>query len=344
VSRRPRRCCLRLAESGRRALDSPDAARPRFIPASHATCFPSALCASVNHGRWPTAAALATLSGAYQPGDALDIRRFLKDVFPGTTPLAEQPEVYTARAVHERFLGAPGLRLVPDGAVVRQTILKSVEEAKTVVRLADFRAYDAQGCVEGAPGQRRRGPGKLTTLALDDSTYIARTASSAADSWVKEDAPGYGEEPAPPSPPSVGRTTATSWATIVQLASERPIAELELLASTPAAAAKLPSLAQPLGAESLSLSLTVGGDLKDGGAIHLAATEVKPSHPIKPLAIGHAFFNAMAEGGTYEASLKLAFGPAGRTGLGNLLQELAAAAPAEVSPRATFERPVGGRA
>lgn len=42
----------------------------------------------------------------YQPGDALDVNRFLKDVLPGATPMPNKPGVYTAKAVHERFLGA----------------------------------------------------------------------------------------------------------------------------------------------------------------------------------------------------------------------------------------------
>ncbi|MFQ5830736.1 MAG: hypothetical protein ACE5JD_16510, partial [Candidatus Methylomirabilia bacterium] len=45
----------------------------------------------------------------YQPADALDPGRFLKDILPGATPLPDKPGAYTARAIHERFLGAPGL-------------------------------------------------------------------------------------------------------------------------------------------------------------------------------------------------------------------------------------------
>ncbi len=92
----------------------------------------------------------------YQPGDALDVNRFVKNVLPGTTPIPDKPGVYTAKAVHERFLGAPGLRLLPDSGVVRQTILKAVSQGKLIVRLSDGRAFDAKGCVEGPDGRRRR--------------------------------------------------------------------------------------------------------------------------------------------------------------------------------------------
>ena len=97
----------------------------------------------------------------YQPGDALDVNRFVKDVLPGATPLPDKPGVYTAKAVHERFLGAPGLRLRPDSGVVRQTILKAVSQGKLIVRLPDGRAFDAKGCVEGSEGRRRRVAGSL---------------------------------------------------------------------------------------------------------------------------------------------------------------------------------------
>ena len=106
-------------------------------------------------------------------------------MLPGATPLSDQPEAYTARAVHERMLGAPGLRLIPDGSIVRQTVLKAVREGQLVVRLADGRAYDASGCVEGVEGQRRRAQGTLTTFSLDDTVLITPTGSAAATEWLK---------------------------------------------------------------------------------------------------------------------------------------------------------------
>lgn len=67
----------------------------------------------------------------YEPGDALDTGRFLKDVLPGTTPIPGDPAVYTAKAIHERFLSAPKLRLVPDPGVVRQTLVKAIATCST---------------------------------------------------------------------------------------------------------------------------------------------------------------------------------------------------------------------
>lgn len=285
----------------------------------------------------------------YQPGDALDVGRFLKDILPGTTPLPDKPEVYTARALHERFLGAPKMRLLPDGGVVRQTVLKAVSEGKVVVRLADGRAYDANGCVEGPEGRRRRLVGSLTTLQLDDTVWVTPAASTRGRLWVEEDQPetirDRAEGGGPPPPPPKAQTTqalATTWEQVVELAADRPLLELRLVAQTPVEAGNLVGLSQPLGAESLALSVTVSGELKDHGTVSFSASELKPSHPTKPLQIAQILFNSLGEGLTYEAELTLRFGPAGRTGLEAPLQALAERAPEGIVPRAQFDRPVGG--
>jgi hypothetical protein len=283
----------------------------------------------------------------YQPGDALDVGRFLKDVLPGTTPLPDKPEVYTARAIHERFLAAPGLRLIPDGGVVRQTVLKAVTEGKLIVRLADERTYDAQGYVEGSEGRRRRVTGALSTLPLDDSVYITRADSASGVLWVKEDQTEWekskkGDSEIPPPPPLPSRATATTPEKVVEFAAERPLVELHLLATTPATAATLLSLAQPLGADTLMLSVTVGGGLKDGGTLNFAASDLKPTHPTKPLSVAQTLFNALGEGASYEADLTLKFGPAGRIGLEEQLRMLVEGASEGVMFRATFEKSVGG--
>lgn len=281
----------------------------------------------------------------YQPGDALDVRRFLKDILPGAAPLPDKPDVYTAKAIHERCLGAPGLRLIPDGNVVRQTIIKSMMEGKTVVRLHDHRAYDNHGCVEGPEGKRRRVPGNLASFPLDESVLVTRSNSSHGASWVKEDASAFGDEGRRtrdlPPPPPPARVTVTTWEKVLECAPERPLVELHLSAATPADAAALSGLAQPLGSETIELSVTVGGMLRDGGTINFAANDLKPTHPTKPLAIAQTIFNALGEGATYDATLTLKFGPAGRTGLDTMLRALAADAPPGISPRALFEKPVG---
>jgi len=281
----------------------------------------------------------------YQPGDAIDPDRFLKDILPGATPLPDMPDVYSARAIHERFLGAPRLRLIPDGSIVRQTILKTVEQGKAVVRLSDNRAYDSKGCVEGPEGRRRRIPANLTTLSLDDSVHVTYADSPYGQSWVKEDTPGpkseEGKTPKLPQP-SAGRVTAASWEKVLEYAAQRPLLNLELIAGTPSAAAALSGLALPLGADTLTLTVSASGESKDGGNINFAANDVKPTHPTRPLTIAQTVYNALTEGSSFEAGLKLGFGTAGRTGLQDQLQRLADEAPDDVTPRALFDKPVGG--
>lgn len=229
--------------------------------------------------------------------------------------------------------------------MVRQTILKSVDNGKTVVRLADDRAYDSTGCVEGPAGRRRRISGRLTTLTLDDSTLVTPADSTYGVLWVKEDTPSYErtkDEALPPPPPAAEQVTATVWNKILEYASQRPLLELHLIASNPSVGANLMGLVVPLGADSITVSVTVSGAVKDGGAVNFAANEIKLTHPTKPLSIAQTLFSALVDGAGYEADLTLHFGAAGRTGLESRLQALAENLPEGVSPRAFFDKPVVG--
>lgn len=91
---------------------------------------------------------------------------------------------------------------------------------------------------------------------------------------------GPGSSPPPPPPPAPTRVTATTWEKVLEFAAQRPLVELHLTAAMPAAGAALLSLAQPFGADTILLSVTVGGDLRDDGTMHFAATDVKASHPM----------------------------------------------------------------
>ena len=132
---------------------------------------------------------------------------------------------------------------------------------------------------------------------------------------------------------------ATSWEKILEYAADRPLLQLRLVARTPADAARLINLAQPLGAETLSLSVSAGGNLRDGGAMNFAANNLKPSHPIKPLSIAQTIFNAVGEGCSYEAAMDLTFGAAGRSGMQAGLQQAATDTPEGVTVQALFDKP-----
>ena len=274
----------------------------------------------------------------YQPGDALDVGRFVKDVLPGATPVLDMPEVYSAKAIHERFLGAPGLRLLPDAGVVRETLKRAVAEGRAVVRLPDGRAFDKNGCVDGPEGRRKRTTASLGSVPLEDQVYVTLANSSYGTAWVREDEPGYqkGKEPRIPPPPRPSQVTATTWEKVLELAADRPLVELRLTAPNPSIAAGLIGLAQPLGADSLRFYVNVSGSIRDGGEMSFSASDVKPNHPTRPLTMAQTIFNALAEGGTYEADLQLQFGPGGRAGLREALEQMASNAPEALRVQATF--------
>jgi len=284
----------------------------------------------------------------YLAGDAIDVGRFVKEILPGATSLADKSGVYTAKSIHERFLSAPGLRLIPDGAVVRQTLLKSVREGKIVIRLVDVgRAYDKNGCVEGPEGRRRRIPGELTTLSLDESAQITLSGTDTAALWIKEDKPGTKPTPGgtkeTPLPPSETKVRASTWAKAEEYAKERPLLRIELVAHSPVEAQSLLPLAQPFGSESISLSVDVSGDLKDGGKTYFRMEDVKPTHGLKPLEIAQRLYTATQEGAIYEVILNLGFGASGRTGLEAQFRKASEDAPEGIVVNADFEKPIGGR-
>ncbi len=282
----------------------------------------------------------------YRPDESLDVDLFLKEVLPGATPIANMPGAFTAKAVHERFLGAPNLRLVPESSVVRQTIQKGVGAGKLVVKLFDGRAYDADGCVEGPAGKRRRAASSLTSFKLDDEALLAATGSNLAAEWLKVDKEqaagkgGLGGIPTPPRLPAAGKVQATTWEKVVEYAETRPLLDLELTASSPASAAKLIALAQPMGADSLVFSVSVSGSSKDGGSLAFSATDVKPNHPVRPLVIAQTLHTAMADTPVYEAQLKLSFS-SGRTGTADQLRRMSESAPDDLAVRAQFDKPAG---
>ena len=287
----------------------------------------------------------------FETTDGIDPSFFVDKVLPGATPVPGEPEACSARSVHERILSAPGLRLIPDADIVRTTILKAVESGQITVRLSDGTVCDRDGSVIGVAGHRRRTPARLpSAYPLDDSVVVALTSTATVKGWIAEDKPeqgsgqkgggtggSSGSTPIPPPPPP-SQVTATTWPSILSYSEKRPILKLELRAPTPAIAAALATLAQPLGADALAVSITLSGDAKDGGSVNFAANDLKLNHPTKPLQIGQTLFNSLAEGCAYEATVTLHF-KGGRSGLHGALDNLQQSAPPEVNPIAVFDKP-----
>jgi hypothetical protein len=285
---------------------------------------------------------------SYQPTDSLDVDLFVTEIMAKAIPLADNPEVVTTKAVKERFWAAPGLKLLRDDAIVRQSILKALQDGKVLVQLSDGRVYDALGYFQPVNGKRRRVSGSLSTMALDEATLLTLPDSATGQEWVKVEPvspiPGGPdvEVPTPKLLPPV-EVTAYNWEDAIQYSAERPLVQLQLRAPNPVTANKLLALAQPLGAAGLSLEVSVDGPLKDGGAMRFLASEVKPTHPAKPLFTAQTIYNSIdAERVSYEATLSLNFGDGGRQDLQALLQQAADKAPEEVTLEARFGKPGGG--
>lgn len=98
------------------------------------------------------------------------------------------------------------------------------------------------------------------------------------------------------------------------------------------------TLAQPFGAATAQLGVTVSGSAKEGGTINFKATDLKPNHAIQPLKLGQTLFNALADGRQFEAVLALALTSA-QADWGEALLQAADQAPAEVQPVAQFDSP-----
>jgi hypothetical protein len=279
----------------------------------------------------------------YGPMDALDPPRFKASVFNGAVPLASAPDARTIDAIYHRFTGAPGLRLVAEPSVVRNSILRAVEQGVLVVQNSTGVAYDAKGAVEHVNGVATRKNGlKLTTLPLDDKTLAALADSETAKSWLRitgfgEEYPKPGDLPLPrPQPKGTQAATATDVKDAAKLADSRALTELRLDATTPAAVGALQTAVAPLGALAITTDVDVLGKLKDGGDARFSVNAARHNSPVRPLQIATVLFNAIDPVTTFKVTLVLDFGPSGRQGLGPALRTLGMALPEGATILARF--------
>jgi hypothetical protein len=252
----------------------------------------------------------------YGATESLDPKLLVQRYIKGAVPIAGETDVWTASAVHDRLLSAPGLRLIADDELTRRTLLRGARDGQLVIRLADGTGYDRAGIVEGVPGSRRRvKDATVNTLTLSEDVLIALPSSRATAGWVAVDTPapggkpGGGPVPPPPPAPPAGDLITADLGKAIEASVSRPLQQLVLTARTPAGAKLLSQLAQPFGASSISLSVSVAGDVKGGGTMGLNIEGVKHTHPAKPLDIAGAITNSLTSADSFEASLTLEFEP-----------------------------------
>ena len=284
----------------------------------------------------------------YGGTEALDPKLLVQRYLKGAVPVAGETDVWTAAAVHERLLSAAGLRLIPDEELTRRTLQRGTRDGQLVVKLADGRAFDRTGVVEGPTGSRRRLMGEaLAALALSAENLVALPAAPAVAGWLAVDAVGGGNRgggAVPPPPPPQPAQSATVSTSDLQKAAEfavaRPLQRLVLTARTTSDAKLLSQLAQPFGASSIMLSVSVAGEVKGGGTMGLNIEGVKHTHPTKPIDVATAIVNSLTTPDSFDASLALEFEP-GLLMAGDPLRALADHA-GGITASCTFGASAGG--
>lgn len=245
----------------------------------------------------------------YERTDALDPERLL-ELLAGATPLPDNPEVYTARAVHERLLSAPELRLIPDESFVRSTLQKALQEGKIVLRLEDGSAYDHRGMVK--EGVLREGTPPYS-LPMNDTVLITRAEGAVAKQWLTVRQPE--QEETTPSEPFTLPTSTPSKVYSLEEAIRRlddPHTEVERILLSiihPEQEDVLLRAIQVLGPNRLQMSVQLSGRTGDGVTVNFMAKGV-PSfqHPTRPHEVAKRLYRALPDGvEKYELVVEMQF-------------------------------------
>jgi hypothetical protein len=213
------------------------------------------------------------------------------------------------------------------------------------VLLEDGTAFDQNGAVVSANGQRRRDDGrKLTTLPMDDATRVAEAGSTTGKGWLQVSG-GMAEStlkppvPPPPAPGPIGgggATTTTDAVMAATYADKRRLLSLRITCLTAADAQKSLGAVSPLGATTVTIEAELTGELKDGGKLTVSVAETKVSAAIKPLTMAQTLGNALAAGSTIRVTVVLGFGKDGKPDLGSLLRGIFEQLPDAASIEARF--------
>jgi hypothetical protein len=273
----------------------------------------------------------------YQLNDALDVDLLLAHIINGSTPALDHPGAYPASAVHERALASDKLRLMLDGSPVRNAVIKAVTAGKLVVRLANGEVYDAHGCVSGPTGERKHIVGKiLTTLNLNSDVFIALADAACVADWTAVAAAAEKKTPTTSSNPIlIDAVRATTWKDAIEYAAKRPMTSMKLTAAKPDAAKTLAALAQPFGAQALSLTVQAMGQLKEGGEARFMVEGVKHNSNLKPVDFAATLLRAMDDGAEFLTEMALDFGD-GMKSAGVKLEKAQQSASDDVGIEAAF--------
>ena len=275
----------------------------------------------------------------YVHHDALDADMFLQQL-SGATP---QPAgAYTTKAVHERLLAAPGMRLIDGEAITRNSIRKAVEQGRIAVRLPDGTAQGLGKTVSGPESQRREQPfmANLSTLSVDDRTLVAPVSRDIAKEWLKVDEmvvtppPGPGDDFIPPPPPTEGKAkeaTASSVEGLQKEAQKRPLKRLNVTTKEAEEAKKIQLLASQVDAQ-VTVTVSVEGQTSDHEQARLELSNMRLNHTLKPLDTARMLLRALTTS-TFSAKFTFTFeSPADEA----IVTTLAAGLPSKATVQALF--------
>ncbi|MEE9166548.1 MAG: DUF499 domain-containing protein [Candidatus Neomarinimicrobiota bacterium] len=259
---------------------------------------------------------------------ALDPLVVVEKLVPAATPSTQYKGAVSCADVLDQAYRSSSLKLIVDTEPIRKGTEKAVLQGSLLLRTSDGRVYDDKGCIIGDEGQRQRREDLLTSFPLDEQTFVASSSASCASDWLHVDDVKKGDvvsEPPPPPAPLDFPVDIDNWEQAQKTAQERELLEGILKTNDVEAMSRLPSVAQPLSARTVRLTINMSGDLKDGGFLNFSLERIKPEHALKPLQKAAGFARNLRPEYDFEAKLELDFrsndGQKGRSNMEGPLQQ-----------------------
>ena len=138
------------------------------------------------------------------------------------------------------------------------------------------------------------------------------------------------------TPGPVEQDVVGTWEEAISLAARRPLKRLTLRVTTPDAARTLATLAPPLGAQRVGITVSANGEARDGGQINFMANGLKLGHALNPVDIAAKLVRAMGDDQSFDAQLDLDFGDRGLAGAAPRLEQAQGDAPEGLGITAEF--------